>query len=305
MTMAIAEADLELSWAQLPPGPELVIQLAMVDWESLPDRELVAALEAADRQTSWAQSLKLTAVAELARRRQGPDYLPDSDTERRIAGEVSLALTATQGQAEELVWLAETLPERLPVTWAALQYGHLDYDRAKVMCDGLGSLAFDLARGLDAELIGDAVNSNRTELRRKLTKAIKAADPDAYAHRARAGRGRRRTAHSAARPGPRGRTTRHRDPADRPGRTDHERRARRADPLLVPRHRHRSPRPPRIPATGRDAAARPTPPLHLRLPDLQSPVDSLRHRPYDPIRKRRQNVHMQFGATLPRPPPDH
>ena len=144
MTMAIAEADLELAWTQLPPGPELGIQLAMVEWAALPDRELVAALEAADRQTSWVQSMKLTAVAELARRRHGPDYLPDSDTERRIAGEVSLALTVPQGQAEELVWLAETLPERLPATWAALRHGHIDYDRAKVMCDALG--------GLDQEL---------------------------------------------------------------------------------------------------------------------------------------------------------
>jgi hypothetical protein len=180
---AIAEADLGLGWTQLPPGPELGIWLAMVDWASLPDRELVAALEAADRQTSWAQSQKLTAIAELARRRHGPDYLPDSDTERRIAGEVSLALTTTHGQAQELLWLAETLPGRLPATWAALQHGHLDYDRAKVMCDALGALDPDLARALDAELIGDAVESTRTVLRRKLTQAIKAADPDAHAAR--------------------------------------------------------------------------------------------------------------------------
>jgi hypothetical protein len=96
---------------------------------------------------------------------------------------VSLALTATQGQAEELVWLAETLPGQLPATWAALRYGQLDYDRAKVMCDGLGGLDAELARRLDAELIGDAVESTRTVLRRKLTKTVKTADPDAYAER--------------------------------------------------------------------------------------------------------------------------
>ncbi|HEY7484821.1 MAG TPA: DUF222 domain-containing protein, partial [Streptosporangiaceae bacterium] len=192
MTTAIAEADLELAWTQLPPGPELVLHLATVDWASLPDRELVAALEAAGRLTAWVQSMQLTAVAELARRRQGPDYQPDSDTERRTAGEVSLALTSTQGQAEELVWLAETLPERLPATWAALRHGLIDYDRAKIMCDALGGLDSDLARGLDAELIGDAVDSTRTVLRRKLTKAIKAADPDAYTERARQANDERR-----------------------------------------------------------------------------------------------------------------
>jgi hypothetical protein len=51
MTATIAEADLELAWTRLPPGPELGVHLAMTDWASLPDRELVAALEAADRQT--------------------------------------------------------------------------------------------------------------------------------------------------------------------------------------------------------------------------------------------------------------
>src|ERR671914_2920244 len=183
MTAQVAEADLQLNWTQLPPGPELGIHLAMVDWESLSDRELVAALETAARQTSWTQSRQLTAVAELARRRQGPEYLSDSDTHRRIAGEVSLALTATHGQAEELVWLAETLPGRLPATWGALRHGHIDYDRAKVMCDGLGMLDPELARDLDAELIESAVDCTRTVLRRKVTKAIKAADPDAFAER--------------------------------------------------------------------------------------------------------------------------
>jgi hypothetical protein len=192
MTVDIAEADLELAWTQLPPGPELGIRLALVDWEALSDRELVGALEAANRQISWTQSMQLTAVAELARRRQGPEYLPDSDTERRIASEVSLALTATHGRAEELVWLAETLPGRLPATWAALRYGHLDYDRAKVMCDGLGGLDLELARALDAELIGDAVDSTSTKLRRKVTKVVKAADPGAHAERTKQARDERR-----------------------------------------------------------------------------------------------------------------
>jgi hypothetical protein len=192
VTATIAEADLELAWTRLPPGPELGVHLAMTDWASLPDRELVAALEAADRQTSWAQSQKLRAVAELARRRRGMDYLPDSDTERRIAGEVSLALTTTHGQAEELVWLAETLPDRLPATWAALQYGHLDYDRAKTMCNGLGSLDPGLAREVDAQLIGDAVDCTRPVLRGKITKAVKAADPDAHAERTKQAKNERR-----------------------------------------------------------------------------------------------------------------
>jgi hypothetical protein len=186
------EADLEMSWVELPPGPELAIQLALVDWETLPDRELVAAMEAARRQISWTQSKQLTAVRDLAERRYTRDGTGDSDTHRRIASEVSLELTITQGQAEELLWLATDLPDRLPCVWAALQTGQLDYERAKVVADGVASLDDDLARRVDQELIEDAVGSTRTLLRRKVKRAVRAADPDAVAEHTKRAKDERR-----------------------------------------------------------------------------------------------------------------
>ena len=66
----VDECDLPLEWAQLPPGPELAIRLALVDWPDLSDWELVAAMEAARRQATWAQALQLEGIAELARRRR-------------------------------------------------------------------------------------------------------------------------------------------------------------------------------------------------------------------------------------------
>jgi hypothetical protein len=182
----------EMAWAELPPGPELAIQLALVDWETLPDRELVAAMEAARRQTSWTQSKQLTAVRELAERRYSRDGTGDSDTQRRIASEVSLELTVTQGQAEELLWLATDLPDRLPHTWAGLQTGQVDFDNATVMADGLASLADDLARRLDHELVEDAATSTRTLLRRRVKRAVKAADPDAVAEQTKKAKDERR-----------------------------------------------------------------------------------------------------------------
>ncbi|MGH3387659.1 MAG: DUF222 domain-containing protein [Actinomadura sp.] len=197
MSITFADADLETGgaeteWAELPAGPELGVRLALVDWDALTDRELVAVMDAARRQASWSQGRLLTAVGELSRRRDEREHRRGSDAHRRIAAEVSLELTVTHGQAEELLWLAEDLPCRLPATWAALRTGQLDYDRAKVMAEGLAGLGFELARRLDRELIDDAICCTRTLLRRKLTKAVRAADPDAFAERTRQARDERR-----------------------------------------------------------------------------------------------------------------
>jgi uncharacterized protein DUF222 len=188
----IDEADLALSWTQLPPGPELGIQLALADWCALSDRELVAAMAAARRQASWAQGMQLEAVGELSRRRNAAEPHGGSDTHRRITAEISLELTVPNGQAEELLYLAETLPEELPHTWAALRTGQLDYDRAKVMADGVAGLSPELTRQLDTRFIGDAPARTKTQLRHRLNQAVKNADPDAHAARTRRAKNRRR-----------------------------------------------------------------------------------------------------------------
>jgi hypothetical protein len=188
----IDEADLPLGWMEFPPGPGLGIQLAMTEWAGLSDRELVAAMDAARRQATWAQSLMLQAAAELAARRHREDPCGGSDTHRRICGEISLELTVPTGQAEEILVMAETLPTRLPHTWAAMRTGQIDYDRARVMTDATTGLDPAIARRLDTDLIDDAVESTKTLLRRRLTAAIKKADPRAHTERTRAARSERR-----------------------------------------------------------------------------------------------------------------
>jgi hypothetical protein len=190
----VDESDLALGWTQLSPGPELAIQLALTDWAALSDRELVAAMGAARRQTSWTHSLQLEAVGELSRRRYDSTLERGSDIHRRIAGEVSLELTVPTGQAEELLWLADTLPDRHPHTWAALRTGQVDLDRAKVMADGMSELddAFARARALDRELTHTAVAQTKTRLRKSVKRAVQAADPDAFAEKTARARDERR-----------------------------------------------------------------------------------------------------------------
>ncbi|HEX6473243.1 MAG TPA: DUF222 domain-containing protein, partial [Streptosporangiaceae bacterium] len=134
----------------------------------------------------------LEGVGELVRRRERDDPAPSSDRHRRICGEVSLELTVPTGKAEELIFLADTLPGRLPHTWAAMRTGEIDYHRACVIADGLAALDDELAARLEAELIGAAVEDTTTLLRRRLSRAVKKADPDAAAQRTRHARDRRR-----------------------------------------------------------------------------------------------------------------
>jgi hypothetical protein len=186
------EYDLPLGWTRIPPGPELAIRLNAAEWSAMTDRELVAAMDAARRQATWAQALLLETVAELAHRRHEADPYGGSDAYRRICGEVSLELTVPTGQAEELVAMAETLPASLPQTWTAMRTGETDYDRARVMVDGVIGLDKALARHLDAELVGDVVTTTKTLLRRRLNRAIKMADPEAHAQRTKTARQERR-----------------------------------------------------------------------------------------------------------------
>jgi hypothetical protein len=188
----VCETDMEMAWTQLPPGPELAIELALTDWAALSDRELTAAMAAARRQAAWTESLQLSAVRELAGRRYARHGAGDSEKHRRVAAEVSIELTITHGQAEELVWLAHDLPDRLPNTWAALQTGQIDLDRAKVMADGLAALDGDMARRLDQELAEEAVASTRTRLRSRVKRAVRTADPGAHAERTKRAKNERR-----------------------------------------------------------------------------------------------------------------
>jgi hypothetical protein len=184
--------DLPDDWTRIAPGPELAARLASLDWPSLSDWELVTATAAARRQATWAQSLMLEGVAALSRRRKAEDPMVSSERHRRICGEVSLELTVTPRQAEELVFLADALSGRLPCTWAALRDGRIDYQRALVLADGLDALDDDLTARLDAELIDPAEQDTTTTLRRRLSRAVKKADPEAAAQRTKKARNERR-----------------------------------------------------------------------------------------------------------------
>jgi hypothetical protein len=171
-------------WAGFAPGHELALRLADADPAGLSDAELVAMLGAARRQTSWTQSVELEAVAELSRRRHAAENRPiGSEIIKRLADEVSLALTVSAGTALGLVYLADSLTQRLPETRKALSAGRIDAARAAVICDGLFGTSDELAAQVERTVNGRAPAATAVQLRHLVRKALKDADPAAAEQR--------------------------------------------------------------------------------------------------------------------------
>ncbi|MBC6459051.1 HNH endonuclease signature motif containing protein [Actinomadura sp. HBU206391] len=178
--------------AEFPPGPQLACALAGQRLNDLSDVELTELMAAAHRQTSWAQALELSAVAELSRRRHHDDHGPaaaghcTSEIHEIVTEEVSLALTVTGTFASGLVVLAEQLAQQLRRTRAALEKGRIDLPRSKVIADALRGLDDALADSVEAAVIDEATAMTTAKLRHRVRRAIKDGNPDAAEKRTRA-----------------------------------------------------------------------------------------------------------------------
>jgi Domain of unknown function (DUF222) len=189
--------------AIVAPGPDLACWLACGEAAGRDDAALVTSITAWRKVTSWAQAQELAAVSELARRRRvagavdagAADIDPaanagcgDGDAVAELeAGfapnEVALALTLTQGSAEDWMDLAVSLTRRLPATLAALGEGKIDLNRARLIDQLTSSLDVDLARAVERRVLARAENQTSGQLRASLQRAVLAADPAAAERR--------------------------------------------------------------------------------------------------------------------------
>ncbi|GAA2105800.1 HNH endonuclease signature motif containing protein [Actinomadura alba] len=178
--------------AEFPPGPQLACALAGQRPGELSDVELIELIAAARRQTSWAQALELSAVAELSRRRHQGEHGPaaaghwTSEIHEIVTEEVSLAITVTGTAASALVVLAEQLAQQLPRTRAALEAGRIDLPRARVIADAVRGLDDTLAASVEALVIDQAGALTTGKLRHRVRRAVTAADPNAAEQRTKA-----------------------------------------------------------------------------------------------------------------------
>jgi hypothetical protein len=187
--MAAVQADVfEPAFSEMPPGPELALLLGAQECDRLDDFDVVEMARAARRLASWAASLELGAIAELAarRRRQGVKLGAwDSEVGEWVADEVAAALTLSGGTAAHLVVMAEQLAESLPLTFRALREGLIDVAKARVIADGLRPVRPEVAAEVERQVLPSAPGQTCAQLRSAVRKAVQDVDPEGCAERRR------------------------------------------------------------------------------------------------------------------------
>jgi hypothetical protein len=186
------------------PGPALA---AAADTAAGPDRayagvsddELIGVLTAWQRTESWAAAGRLSAAAELARRR--PATSKDHATRggapapwgKFCADEVAAALSVSRWAAEKATAVAHDLATRLPLTRQALHEGVVDAYKAQVIAEATRCLDDAAAAQAEAAVVPHVVTGKTPgQIRAAIARAVLKADPNA-------GRQRREQAQKDAR----------------------------------------------------------------------------------------------------------
>ena len=110
---------------------------------------------------------------------------PIPGTSEFFVDELALVLNGSARSAATLARDAYVLTERLPLVWAALADGALDWPRARVFIDVLAATAAGVAEAVSPAVLPGATGLSRGRLRARLLREVLAADPDAAKKRRR------------------------------------------------------------------------------------------------------------------------
>ena len=177
------------------PGPPLA---GAADTAAGPDRayagvsddELIGVLTAWQRTESWAAAGRLSAAAELARRR--PATSKDHATRggapapwsKFCADEVAAALSVSRWAAEKATAVAHDLATRLPLTRQALHEGVIDAYKSQVIAEATRCLDDAAATQAEAAVVPHAVTGKTPgQIRAAIARAVLKADPNAARQR--------------------------------------------------------------------------------------------------------------------------
>ena len=128
-----------------------------------------------DRDESHASARKHAAVAELTRRRPGPEGFGwDAFTGR----ELGAALGVSFSDAEDLLGLADALETRLPGTKALFRSGILSQAKAAIIACATALLDPEEARAAEALVLGRAGSLTPAGLRAAIRRAVMEVAPD-------------------------------------------------------------------------------------------------------------------------------
>jgi hypothetical protein len=181
-----------LAVEHMDPGPAMAgwLGVAAAEAGDLDEYGLTGVAFAGRKLASWAQAAELTAVAQVASRTAAADKNIGVRSDGRPArvsrdatGQVSLALTMSECAAALWADLAITLAWRLPATGEALRGGRIDLYRARRIAEATSVLTEAKAREVEAAVLPGAGLLTPAELRKRLRRAVIAADPAAAERR--------------------------------------------------------------------------------------------------------------------------
>ncbi|MGO9779818.1 MAG: DUF222 domain-containing protein [Streptosporangiaceae bacterium] len=169
--------------AELAAGPNCA-------YTGVSDDELVGVLTAWQRTESWAAAGRLSAAAELIRRRPATGRARAGHAGvprpwgRFCADELAAALAISRWAAEKMTGVAHDLATRLPLTRHALHDGIIDAYKAQLIAEATRCLDAAAAAAAEAAIVPDRVTGKTPgQIRAEIARAVLKADPAAARQR--------------------------------------------------------------------------------------------------------------------------
>jgi hypothetical protein len=165
----------ETEFATAASGPRLAAALTDAAPGALPDDVLLDVITGWERLVRWASAMSLAAVAELEKRRNGPDA-------EFVVDEVALALRVSRTAAGARLLLACQL-RRLPAVRAAMYAADLDVVKARIVAEAVQPLNDEAATSVERRVLARAAEQTPGQLRAACARAVHNADPAAASRR--------------------------------------------------------------------------------------------------------------------------
>jgi hypothetical protein len=158
-------------------------------YTDLDDDQLIGTLVAWQKTEAWAVSGKLSAVAELIRRRpsdtsasDGPGGAP-AGWGKFCSDELAMAVANSQRAAERMLGVAYDLAFRLPGTAQALREGLIDSFKAQIIAEATRVLDNAGAATAESLVLADIAGKTPGQIRAMIGRAVLQVDPDAARQR--------------------------------------------------------------------------------------------------------------------------
>jgi Domain of unknown function (DUF222) len=173
-------------WAGLAPGVVLASVLTAIDLSGLSEYDLVEAVAGWERLAGWVAAEQARALAELVARPlfAGLSSFRDGiDPVSAVGMEISARLRVSHREADARVVFAHELATDRRATFDALHAGTVDVRRARTLVEGVRVLDDQRAAAVEARLLPDAGEHTPAGFRRRVERAVAAADPAGFEDR--------------------------------------------------------------------------------------------------------------------------